>query len=448
MLIAAYDGSHSLELESLFRHVAWASLYYGGASIDDPLVSGLSHFKRICSELRIQLDYVHSWSQWDRDWLSSKHGPYLLVISGNSSLEVHQILDLVENGSNLFIISPPVLLVENISEGSLLDSHQHFLEALEKQLDFSFKTTEEKSFGSGNIFYLNDANQVNDLILEPGPFGGFKESEKEAKEEKIRSIIKRITAFYIPCINCEVRSVPASWPQDKSLVIEIDLIQRSSIVLKEVVITIEIPSSFEPLSTTEIQIKDVQPNLNRSLAVLVVPRSKGIYHNPISISVTFKEEKRQLFLPESQIEIIGNLPELLRASPPISVDLSSALPKYELKLQPVTTASNLIDLLNVDPDTVVVKVRKVGEHICKSIARQYLQGYSSKWTFAETTKKLFDASILNPKAKGYIDTIRVFGNLAAHADDSDIISFDREDALAVCYALVLFLKEATEAKLI
>ena len=447
MLIAAYDGDHSLDLENLFRKVAWTSLYYGGSSIDDPLLSSLSHFKRICNDLGIQLDYVPYWNKWYRDWILPKHSPYLLIISGSSSLEINQILELVENGSNLLIISPPMLLVENISEGSRSDFHKYFLESLQKQLDVSIKEVREKDFGKGRIFYIN-GDEINDLFLEPGPFGGCKESDKEAKQENIRSLIKRITTFKVPCISFQVRSVPNYWPQDKSLVIEIELFQRSSCVIEEVIVTVEIPPSFEPLSTTEIQLQNLLPNSKRSLAILVVPRSRGIYHNPLNIRVKYQKEERQMFLPESKIEIIGNLPDLLRASRSTNVDLASTLPKYEEKFQPVATASNIIDLLNVDPDAVVTKVRRIGEHICKSIARQNLNSYNPRWTFADTTRKLFEASIFNPKTKGYIDTIRIFGNMAAHADNENITSFNHEDALSVCYALVLFLKEVTEANLI
>ncbi|MEL6162500.1 MAG: DUF4145 domain-containing protein, partial [Cyanobacteria bacterium J06628_3] len=121
--------------------------------------------------------------------------------------------------------------------------------------------------------------------------------------------------------------------------------------------------------------------------------------------------------------------------------------KYNSILKPVTTASNIIELLNVDPDAVVVKVRKVGEYICKSIAREKLQAYNSRWTFNDTIKKLFYASILNYKAKGYIETIRQFGNIAAHADDANT-DVNHEDAVVICYALVLFIKEVTDANLI
>lgn len=448
MLIAVYDGYHSLDLDNLFRNVAWTSLYYGGTSIDDPLVSSLSHFKRICGELSIQLDSVHCWNQWNQDWVSLEYSPYLLIISGSSSyLEVHQILELVEKGSNLLIISPPVLIVENISEESLSSSHNYFLECLEKHLCVSLKEIEETDYGKGKVFYIDDANQINDLLLEPGPFGVCKDLEKEVKEEKIRSLIKRITTFNVPCFDYQVRSVPACWVQDTPLVIEIELTQRSFNSVEEVIVTVEIPNSFEPLSTTEIQLKNIKSNLSRSVVVLVAPRSKGIYHNPISINIVWRGVKQHIFLPESQIEIIGNLPELLRASPPVSIDISSALPKYNSILKPVTTASNIIELLNVDPDAVVVKVRKVGEYICKSIAREKLQAYNSRWTFNDTIKKLFYASILNYKAKGYIETIRQFGNIAAHADDANT-DVNHEDAVVICYALVLFIKEVTDANLI
>ncbi|MEL6594009.1 MAG: hypothetical protein AAFQ68_28155 [Bacteroidota bacterium] len=242
MLKAIYDGHHSLDLEVLFRNVAWSSLYYGGVSIDDPLVSCLSHFKRLCSELHVQLDSVYKWNQWNQDWLESKNDPYLLVISGNPSIELQQIFDLVKNGSNLLVVPPPTQIVENISNGMLMDAHKRFVEALENQLDFSFGETEEINFGDGKVFYL-----------------------------------------------------------------KIDVTQHSAFTLREVVIVVKIPSSFEPLSTTEVQIKDLQPHLNRSLALLVSPRAQGNYCNPISISAIVQGERQQLFLPDSQVEIIRTL---------------------------------------------------------------------------------------------------------------------------------------------
>jgi hypothetical protein len=444
MLTAIYNCFHYLNLEDLWRDTAWSTVYYGNNSVEDQIISGLSHFKRICSKFAIQLKNVYFWN----NCLVSKSEPYLFIVSYSSnSLKIDEILDFVHKGSNLVVIAPPIQLVSSEAT-SFQKTHENFLESLHSQIGFSLKEVQESNFGLGKIFYINNDDQVNDLYMEPGPYGGFNESQKAEKEQKIESLIKQISTFNVPCLDCQIRSIPACWPQDQALVIEIELIQRSSEIIEDAVVMVEMPSSFEPLSTIEIQVQDIRPNSKRSLAVLAIPRSQGIFRNPLTIRIGYQQREQEIFLPDSQIEIISNLPDLLRSSRPTNIDLALTLPKYEAKLQPLVTSSTLIDLLNIDPDAVVAKVRKVGEHICKSIARKHISNYSNNWTFAVITKQLFDASILNSKAKGYIDTIRIFGNMAAHSNDVDIVSFDYQDALSICYALVLFLKEVTENNLI
>lgn len=447
MLISIYSGFHFLDIGDSFRHVAWAATYYGNEAFEDPLGGCLSHFRQICSKFSVQLDYVGVWKKRNVDWQVPEHSPYLFVASGHlPDPDISQVLSSVRNGSNLVVLSPPWQLVTNPVE-SFSAIHERFLESLNSQLGFALQETGEEEYGEGRIFYIND-NQINDLLMEPGPFGGGTESERETKEQKIKLLIERIATFKVSCIDCQVRSIPACWPQDEALVIEMELIQRGSQAVKEVTVTVEVPSSFEPLSTLVIEVQELRLNNKRSLVTVVVPRSQGIYSNPVTIRLTTQGKERQIFLPENQIEIISNLPELLRSSRPANVDLALVLPKYEAKLQPLATASTLIELLNIDPDAVVAKVRKIGEHLCKSICHKHLPNYKKNWTFAVITKQLFDAQVLNSKAKGYIDTIRVFGNMASHSDETNTTNFDREDALGVCYALVLFLKEVTEANLI
>jgi hypothetical protein len=448
MLIAVFDGLHFLDPNDMFQNVAWSLLYRGIDSIEDPIIGCLSHLKRICQKLDIQLDNVFAWNKLDDNWLTSIQTPCLFIISGNpSSLQISQVIEFVKYGSNLVIIPPPLQMIYN-SSNSFDASHALFLNTLSSYIGCNIKENREIQVGKGHVFYVENANQVNDYLMEPGPTGGFKESEKNEKEKSIETLLQKFSTFNVSYIDCQIRSVPICWPQGHSLVIEIEIFQRGVHVIDEAIIKIEMHSSFEPLSITEIQVKNLHPKSKRSLAVLAVPRVKGIYHNPFAIKVKFQDKENLIFLPDRQIEVIDNLPELLRSSRPTNVDLASTLPKYELQLQPLATASSIVDLLNVDPDAVVAKVRRIGEHICKSIARRHLNGYNSKWTFSVITTKLFDASILSPKAKGYIDTIRIFGNMVAHSDDIDVTSFDREDALSVCYALVLFLKEVTEAGLI
>ncbi len=445
MLIAIYDGLHYLDLADSFRDVAWTATY--SFPYDDPILGCLSHFRRICGKFGVQLDSVVTWAERNIDWQQGEQGPFLFVISGfPCSLPNDRVLELVQRGSNLFILPPPLQLIMKANE-SFQDKHQRFLEELSARLGFGLEQGSERDYNQGKIFYFND-EQVNDLLMEPGPFGGFRESEKTAKERQIESFVERIVTFKTVHIDCQVRSLPTCWPLDEALVIEIDLIHRGTVEVRSATVTIEPTSGFEPLSSMVIQATDLRPHSRRLLTAVVVPRAKGQYSNPVSIRVSADGTDRAVYLPESQIEILCNLSDLLRSSRPTSVDLASALPKFEDIFQSITTASTLLELLRIDSDAVVAKVRKIGEHLCKSIARKQLRNYDSTWTFVVIIKQLFDAGVLNFKAKGYIEMIRIFGNMASHSGDITTTNFNHEDAVVICYALVLFLKEVTDANLL
>lgn len=145
---------------------------------------------------------------------------------------------------------------------------------------------------------------------------------------------------------------------------------------------------------------------------------------------------------------MDNLQNLLRVSKPIHVDVSRSLFLYERYFQSIASSSSLFQLLDIDPDAVVAKVRRIGEHIAKLIVRRSTENPDPDWSFAAVTRKLYDQRIISAKAKGYIDTIRVLGNIASHASDFGQVKFSREDALVVLQALLLFIQEAKEINLL
>lgn len=251
MLIAIYDGLHFLDLANSFRHVAWTATY--GSPFESPLLGCLSHFRRISRNLGVQLDHVKIWIQRNVDWQQGEQHPFLFVISGfPQSLPIDHVLELVQRGSNLLLLPPPWQIVVNANE-SFLDKHQRFLEELSIRLGFGLEQGSESEYGQGTIFYLQD-EQVNDFLMEPGPFGELRESERKMKEQQIEACVKRIATLKIPYVDCQVRSLPASWPLNEALVLEIDLIHRSILEVREVTVTIELISGFEPLSNTTARV--------------------------------------------------------------------------------------------------------------------------------------------------------------------------------------------------
>lgn len=157
---------------------------------------------------------------------------------------------------------------------------------------------------------------------------------------------------------------------------------------------------------------------------------------------------RAIYLQDIGILILDNLRQLLRSSAPRTVDLSESLVRYESYLRPVVSADTIRSLMETDPDSLVAKVRRVGEYLAKTLARQHLSEYRGDWTFEKMTRTLYERKVISAKAKGYIDAVRVLGNIASHADESVAAPFSRDEALVICNALLLFLRDVIDGGLL
>lgn len=448
MLMAYYEGLHYLDLLTSFANVAW-TWSYGGGTQDDPVLDCISHFKARCYTLGVRLESPYTWEKEGIDWqrISSSQGPFLFVISGYSKyLPLDRILEQVEEGSNLAVLYSPFLY----------SAYEKECQPLLERLGVSKSEVESyasqrmvKEYGQGRIIYIHN-DDVNDSNIEGGPFGLGPDADKKIAQAKKRmdEVIELISTFAVPCVDCVVRSVPTSWPQDETLIVEIELRNKSLVDVDSITVDVSLPPEFEPLSNKSFWLEKLVAGANRSVSTLAVPRVKGTFVNPVRVFITYDGLTHQVYFPESQISILDNLQNLLRASKPAQVDLARTLPKYEQYLQPVVSSSTLLRLLEVDPDAVVAKARRVGEHIAKVIARKYISNFSDSWNFATVTRKLYEKKIINAKAKGYIDTVRVLGNIASHADETGGISFSHEDALITCHALLLFLEECIGSRLL
>lgn len=448
MLMGYYEGLHYLDLLTSFANVAWTWSYSGGTQ-DDPVLDCISHFKARCHILSVRLESPYKWKKEGIDWhhISASQGPFLFVISGYSKeLPIDRILEWVEQGSNLAVLYSPFLY------SAYEKDYQPLLERLgvsKSEVESYSSQRVVKEYGQGRILYIHN-NDVNDSNIEGGAYGLGTDADKKIAraQERMDEVIELISTFAIPYVDCVVRSVPASWPQDETLVVDIELRNKSLVDVESITIDVSFPPEFEPLSNKSFWVEKLVAGASRSVSTLSVPRVKGTFVNPVRISITYDGLAHQVYLPTSQINILDNLQNLLRASKPAQVDLASTLPKYEQYLQPVVSSSVLLRLLEIDPDAVVAKTRRVGEYIAKAIAQKHTSNFDNSWNFAKVTRRLYEKQVINAKAKGYIDTVRVLGNIASHANETGSISFSHEDALIACHALLLFLKECTESSLL
>lgn len=436
MLQVVYEGYHWLNLGYAFRDVAWTSIYSGYH--DDPLVQTISYFRSLLEARGAKFISYNTWLSERNKSKTQDVLPKLFIVSGyltDGSLE--NILSEVKNGSNLVVILPQFAVVvhKNIEE-----KFKAFLNDISNELGSRIEEVKHRNLGAGQVYFFT-GRDVDDLYVEAGPFGEPEQTTRAKKQSQISDIVKSIVTFRIPFLDCFVRSIPPSWPKDEGLVIELELFNRSEIAISEASVEINFISEFEPISSCQIDLFLLGAKASRSVSILTIPRKTGTFVNPLKMRVDLGETKYAIESQQLEIKVLDNLTRMMRFSEASHIPLATVLENYASYFVPIATPRSLLNLASNDPDSAVLKARRLGEHISKTIATRLSSDFDTSWTFARTTRELYERGLISSKAKGYIDHVRTLGNHAAHSDSDDIVAFSTEDAQQAYYALCLFLKD-------
>lgn len=122
------------------------------------------------------------------------------------------------------------------------------------------------------------------------------------------------------------------------------------------------------------------------------------------------------------------------------INLKDKLEQYESIINPPISLLNFDDIINLDPESIIFKCRKVTE---KLITVLYIKnvGNSDFKSLDVMIKELKNKKILNKKALSYANTIKAFGNISAHPDIENPFEFTQEDAMIISNGLILLIEE-------
>jgi len=129
------------------------------------------------------------------------------------------------------------------------------------------------------------------------------------------------------------------------------------------------------------------------------------------------------------------------------MDIVQNLEKFEKHIFPILDLKILENSLDIDPEYVIFKIRKVAEVITSKIYKEYesnmeIVSFNDKIRYLSYEKKVFDKTITN-----YVQTLRTIGNCGVHDSDRNKAK-QKLDAHLMTIALVGFLQELVDNKLI
>lgn len=129
------------------------------------------------------------------------------------------------------------------------------------------------------------------------------------------------------------------------------------------------------------------------------------------------------------------------------LDIIDELSKFSHLVVPILNIEMLENSLDNDPEYAIYKIRKVAEVITSRLYSNYEENgkkvsFNDKIRYLSYDKKLFDKTITN-----YVHTLRTIGNRGVHEDDIAVSKL-KLDAHLMLIALISFLQELTEKKLV
>lgn len=444
MIKGIYEGYDYLDIIDAYINIAWDGIF-SCCSSEDPCINSLSNFRKICSENNIQLKYLKIWEEegFNLEKFNENDLPVIFIISAYSKY-IDSILNCVKSGANLaYIDSMPAYFIEN----GFRKEKTATIEKISKALGIERLNYERYSFGKGSIFYLKQSS-INDLDIESGPCGRVSERTTEQKIDRIKKIVSNISLFNLHLFSAKIHSSIITHPVNETLFYEIEVKNNSLTDLRDVIFEILYPRSIYPTSNVEIYQKIVPSNSIFKIRQFCIPIVEGVIDSNISVIIKNQVVHNKRIEVPFKINVLQNYKDLVSKSIPKKFNILFYLDEFQEFFKPPFNSKKFNELLETDPETLIIKIRKIAESLVKRISQDKIKQNISNFTFSSLIFELHKNKIIDDKMSGFINTVRILGNMAAHSNSDGNTLFNEKDAFSVANAFISFVSDCVDKKLI
>jgi hypothetical protein len=208
-------------------------------------------------------------------------------------------------------------------------------------------------------------------------------------------------------------------------------------------LSLKIDNNIEPFSSTDLYFTEIELGEKKKVNFIFVSNRPGLYKNFLSIELSFKYKERN-FIKRIFINCQTNFIEINNAlkENATTPNLEVLIKKYKSlqgQLKNINDFEKLIMLVDIDASSTITKSRTILEKIINKIFMKNV-GDPSNYTLDQKIKKLKDKGIIDNKSVGWINTVRILGNIVIHPGD-DIIHASKDDALLIVNILLNIVKE-------
>lgn len=354
--------------------------------------------------------------------------------------EFYEILSEIENGKRLILIrfNPKYPLIK--FDDNLNKKFYNYIKISLKDLE---KDIYIKKYGLGKILIIN-GSAISDYNLDS--WIDIKNSNKPVKNypnKFLESIVVELKKYDFPYFIVEIISTPPQvWIVNEKFITTIQ-VENLGNKAKAINLSLKIDNNIEPFSSTDLYFTEIESGEKKKVNFIFVSNRPGLYKNFLSIELSFKYKERN-FIKRIFINCQTNFIEINNALKEngTTPNLEVLIKKYKSlqgQLKNINDFEKLIMLVDIDASSTITKSRTILEKIINKIFKKNV-GDPSNYTLDQKIKKLKDKGIIDNKSVGWINTVRILGNIVIHPGD-DIIQASKDDALLIVNILLNIVKE-------
>jgi len=458
MLIIGHAGHEFLTLKDAYLSYGITAEYllelnpFGATSIETPPQRSLESFANLLRKRGAIILSTNESPNLDikrnvREWWSLKNyiGNNSIVPSKMDPLtapglvcsrlnNIDNIVKFLRKGGNILLLRPTNLVNPFYpeSKNNLAEEAFEFYNELITKLGINPQIDKE-------IFQKFSFN--GKLIVVDGNFLTDWGTRNENYIKKINEILTEFLRFNIPIASLEQINDQMVVPLNTSVYKEWTL-RYWGPDSGQIEIEIEVDTSIEPESPTLLTYS-LQYGAAITIGFWFTPRFTGNFKNAISIK-TKGPFSQHLSM---SLDVFSGYKEKLKGHSIAKSILLNELWKVRDKINEINDLDKFASLIEIDPRAAVMKARYIAEKISKRICRK-ANIPTRNLTFEQICRLIANKNLLSKKGIGYLNTVRIIGNLASHAEQEEKIQFKEEDALIVGQAIIEILNEVLNKYLI
>ncbi len=450
MLLVEHKAPH-LYLEDAYKEYSW-SVDQGAYQPASFIFLSFDGFRNLCRDYNLQLinESNCTQAQIETAKLSSSHHFLGLITRIENTKDALAVQQALAEGKNVLALLPRALLdtwyLSSSDKSKQMEAVQAIstlgIDQAEQKLayDFGYKSKvwweEVTTETPGRLFATTDGCLCDCYFKD-----GYGKAEEHT--EQIKGLLRAFSIFKYPVIGIDIQPDIPSWPCHELLNIMVELTNHGP-KIHGLEITLEIPSSFEPIGPLERFIPYLDTFGKTNFTLPLIPRTDGHFQNIITARLTSAAyDTLSVALSSHGVKITpsSGISQLYQAKQDdlgltTLQSIFKALPDFpEIKSLPALARTDRASCLN--------KMRIIAEKLTAKVLQK--RGLALPRDFDASIRLLQQHRVTSSRTVGYLHTIRVVGNSGSHP--SPIVLSDADVKIA-SYALASVAEEMISRKLI